>query len=144
MDWEGGLQNLMLDYFNSLFASTASCCQAVVNCIDSKILNSQNVVLMKSIEYQEVKQAIFHMHSEKSPGPDGMSLGFYHKYWQMVGGDVIQMVKHFFVTGRFEEQYTDTNIVLIPKKKNPQLMTDLRPISLCNVRYKIASKVLEN
>lgn len=84
------------------------------------------------------------MHSDKSQGPIGISLGFHHKYWGRVGRDIIQMVKYFFETGMFEEQYTDTNIVLVPKKKNPQHMVDLRPISLCNVRYKIAYKVLAN
>lgn len=39
---------------------------------------------------------------------------------------------------------SDTNVVLIPKVREPKEMKDLCPISLCNISYKLISKVLAN
>ena len=37
-----------------------------------------------------------------------------------------------------------THICLIPKVKSPQQVTEFRPISLCNVVYRLISKILAN
>lgn len=57
---------------------------------------------------------------------------------------MVNIVRQFFDTGTIDKHLIATNIALIPKKKNPQIMTELRPISLYNVLYKIISKVLAN
>ena len=44
----------------------------------------------------------------------------------------------------FPDSLNETHIVLIPKCDNPEYMKDLRPISLCNVIYKIMAKMLAN
>uniref|UniRef100_A0A803PSK2 RNase H type-1 domain-containing protein n=1 Tax=Cannabis sativa TaxID=3483 RepID=A0A803PSK2_CANSA len=101
-------------------------------------------MLTRPIEDQEVKDAVFQMHPNKSPGPDGMNPKFFKKYWGIVGDDVLSSVKNFFHNAKMPEGTQNTNIVLIPKKKKLDQMSELRPISLCNVIAKVITKVLAN
>ena len=60
-----------------------------------------------------------------------------------MGDSVIAAALDYLNSGIMVPKINHTNIVLIPKVKNPE-MTNFRPISLCNVVYKIISKVLAN
>jgi hypothetical protein len=58
--------------------------------------------------------------------------------------DGITVVQWFFVTGAMPSGVNDTAIVLLSKEDEPEKLNDLRPISLCNVIYKVVSKCLVN
>ena len=80
----------------------------------------------------------------KAPGPNGMNALFYHKFWHVMGDTIVLAVLDFLKNGNMLPEINHTNIVLIPKIRNPMKVSDLRPISLCNAIYKIISKVLAN
>jgi hypothetical protein len=42
------------------------------------------------------------------------------------------------------EGVNETAIILLPKKDEPEHLRDFRPISLCNVIYKVVSKCMVN
>ena len=73
-----------------------------------------------------------------------MTAGFFQLHWDLVGPHVCEAVLNFLNGGELPADLNLTTIVLIQKVKNPVEMKQFRPISLCNVLYKICSKVLAN
>uniref|UniRef100_A0A803NLH2 Reverse transcriptase n=1 Tax=Cannabis sativa TaxID=3483 RepID=A0A803NLH2_CANSA len=141
--WEDGLDRIMVEYFNDLFTTSGTASIDVISCIQPSITALQNIELLRPVSEEEVKSALFQMHPDKSPGPDGLTLGFFQKCWNVVKNDIVRLVQDFFLTGSLPTSLNHTNIILIHKKKQPTAMGDLRPISLCNVIYKIILLVLE-
>lgn len=62
----------------------------------------------------------------------------------VIGKHVIEVCKLFLNSDCSIGDINDTKITLIPKCKNPSLLSEFRPISLCNVIYKIITKVMAN
>ena len=61
-----------------------------------------------------------------------------------MGGDITNAVLAALNSGIIPTSINTTFISLIPKIQNPKKVSDFRPISLCNVFYKLISKVLVN
>lgn len=97
-----------------------------------------------SFNEDDIEATLFQMGPTKGPRPDGMNALFYHKFWHIVGDTVVSAILEFLNSGHMLPELNHTHIVLISKIKNHVKMSDFRPISLCNVIYKIIAKVLAN
>ena len=78
----------------------------------------------------------------KAPGHDGFPVAFYKSYWPIVGEDVTAAITSFFIDRSMPKGVNSLLIILIQKVPNPSSFNNYRPISLCNVIYKIISKLL--
>ena len=132
-------------YFEELFStSRPKVEQEMIDAIHSKVTERMNSTLIQGFHAMEVEKALKQMHPLMAPGLNDMPPLFYHHFWPTVKSIVISTVLDFLNHDVSPPKFHDTHIVLIPKTKNPEKVANYRPISLCNVAYKIASKVVAN
>ena len=108
------------------------------------VTDLMNAELVKEFTELEVKEALNQMAPLKAPSPDGMPPLFYQHFWSTMQHDVTSAILSWLNSGILPEPINHTLITLVPKLDNPELVSDFRPINLCNVFYKIYSKVLAN
>uniref|UniRef100_A0A803Q6R6 Reverse transcriptase domain-containing protein n=1 Tax=Cannabis sativa TaxID=3483 RepID=A0A803Q6R6_CANSA len=141
------MTNTICAYYDNLFASDGvdhASLQQVLAAVPTTISNDMNQSLIQPFTSQEVYDALKSMSPDKSPGCDGMSAMFYQNYWNIVGTSVTNLVLGVLNNGLHMRELNKSIITLIPKVPNPSSssMMDYRPISLCNVIYKIISKTI--
>ncbi|XP_057720278.1 uncharacterized protein LOC130934758 [Arachis stenosperma] len=139
------LQEEALSFYKNLFGTTE---EVEVDCLGDVPLPTLSTEacakLIDHVSFAEVKSAVFSMSPFKGPGLDGFQAYFFKEYWEIVGTEIWNIVRSAFLGEFLNPSIMETLIVLIPKIDNPIFMKDFRPISLCNVVYKIITKVLTN
>ena len=136
---------MAISYFENMFRSGG--CNRMEECLNTvphKLTSGMQEYLPREYSADEIKAALFQMGPTKVPGLDGMNAFFYQNFWHIVGDDVTAVVLDFLNSGLMLPDINYTHIVLIPKMKELEKISDYRPISLCNVIYKVISKVLAN
>lgn len=145
IDQPDDIAMVLEDFYNQLFSTSQSSSMAsVMEHVPSMISHDMNEQLTSEFLESKVVTALKQMAPMIAPGPNGMPPLFYQHFWPLIEGDVTQSVLSWLNSGTLPQLVNHTFITLIPKKKCPEHVSDFRPISLCNVLYKIFSKVLAN
>ena len=89
----------------------------------------------------EVERALKSFKKDKSPGRDGFPVEFFLAFFYLLRDELVNLVEDSQQSGRVLPSLNSTFIALIPKKEKPLSFADFRPISPCNLIYKLIAKV---
>lgn len=107
-----------------------------------QIHDSDKLRLLQPVTERDIWATINRMGNNKSPSLDGLTAKFYQTHWHEVGPIVCNLVCDFFSTGHMRHHIHHALLIFIPKRRNPTQVAPYRPISLCNMIYKIISTIL--
>ena len=128
---------MFLDYYKQLSTSSNPIkLAAEIDSIPRVVTEGMNGILTSEFQTWDFDNALKQMAPLKAPGLDGMPPLFYQNFWELVRGDVSGSILNFFNSSSLPGPLNHTFVTLIPKTKNPERVTEFRPISLCNVLYK--------
>jgi hypothetical protein len=84
------------------------------------------------------------MEPDKAPGPDGFTTRFIKVCWKIIKNDLHRMIQKSQSCSKIGGSTNSAFLALIPKEKGAKSFDRFRPISLCNIGYKIITKVMAN
>lgn len=141
---QDSIKNALVNHYKNIYISNNYKSFSFSNLNNSQINNGDWEDLIAKVSEVEIWRGLKRIGPDKAPGPDGLNAHFYQKFWNYINRPITNMITEFFNTNHLDKRMNETRIVLIPKNNNPYLINHYRPISLCNVNYKIISNIIVN
>lgn len=108
------------------------------------VTREDNHNLNRPISEEEVSEVINEMKNGKALGLDGFNIEFFKACWETVKHDIVEVVEDSRRSKKVLKALNASFIAMIPKQENAMTPNGFRRITLCNVMYKIISKVIAN
>ncbi|XP_011624963.1 uncharacterized protein LOC105420966 [Amborella trichopoda] len=95
-----------------------------------------------NISMEELEGVVFALLSDKALDPDGFPHSFFHRFWNLIKSELLEMVRALTTRGEIFKWVNATYIALILKKSVIAELSNIWLINLLTSLYKIMEKVL--
>jgi hypothetical protein len=112
--------------------------------IEHKLTLNESNTCEGLIDIKELHQIKSQLKANKSPGIDGLSSEFYKSFWDIMTPLLCDYFNEAYSIGKLGYTTNTAVLTLIFKKGEKTDIRNYRPISLCNIDYKILAFVLAN
>jgi hypothetical protein len=137
-------KNYFKKFFNESNETSITNQVKVVEYFPKMVIETEAENLYNPVGLEELRKVLKSFKVDKSPGPDGWTVEFFVHFLDLVGEDLLNMVEETRLKGKIYGGLNSTFIALIHKVNKPIGFGDYRTISLCNLYYKIISKIITN
>ncbi|XP_075091705.1 uncharacterized protein LOC142171892 [Nicotiana tabacum] len=138
---ESEIAQAAINHFQEMFNHGAGSNDfSALECINLRVTDEENDMLTALPILEEIIESVYSIDPTSALGPDGLNAIFFQKYWTIIADDVHNAVLAFFEGATIPRFFSHTCLVMKPKVEFPQKLSELKPISLCNVLSKITSK----
>lgn len=138
------LGNFLISYYKFLFTASNIDLSILELVLFNSLYNHLKSLIAAPFTQQEVRHVVWKMGAQKVPGPDGFQIGVYKGHWDFLGQFITNLVLKILQGQQSKESYNYTDLVLIPKHNHPIVPVDFHLISLCNIVYKITTKIMDD
>ena len=132
-------------FYTSLFSATPTdpvIRNSLLNNVSSSLSPGMAALCQGHLASAECFTALHGMARRKPPGLDGLPMEFYLKFWPILGDDLVNVLNSCFDAGCLSLSQRRGVISLSFKKGDRLDPKNWRPISLLNVDYKLAARVI--
>ena len=132
-------------FYSDLFTASpvdSSAQQSLLSNLSAALSQDQAGLSEGYLGVEECREALMGMARNKAPGSDGLPMEFYVKFWDVLGSDLVTVLNSCFDAGLLSSSQRRGVISLSFKKGDRLDPRNWRPISLLNVDYKLAARVL--
>ena len=142
------IENKLREYFQNILrepeGNRNQAIQSITQHIPKIITGDHNFMLLQPVTLHAVEQAMAQLKDGKAPGPHGFMTNFFHSFWEKIKLEVWALVEESRSMHWILPSLNTTFLALIPKEDNSSTPDKYKPIALCNVIYKLISKVIAN